>query len=696
MKRKFIIITLVLALIPFLVGSTSYNYSFHETVLNSSPGLNYATHFNQSIIGIPYAEARDFVVYDDHIYMVAAAPVSDSYSDYLIILDKEYQPIADMPLKEFELSSSYMTKVRGMIGELFEEIKEGYNNLFQDNVIYPGTQIPLGNKDPFIGVADAEWNILDESIITSNGTLINNTNDLITTTIEGTFSIWSDEEITLDEETITLTFEVTIGTNVAGIMATGTSLNPRYELENDALITDINRILGTEINEGLYDTIGDYIEGTDETAEPTTDVEVTDDNFKINYSKVLTEEGETEFSKIVFTEIVELELMDIHSSLFQVPYTLNTASGIDVVDSGIYIADRRNNRIVKLNHQFEVLDAFFEIDDPTFDLFAFEPLKVTVDPSERMNVVAHNVYEGILELDSDGSFNRYTGVNPIKLTPAETLRRLLMTEAQRSKLQRFLPTQYTNVTLDDRNFIYATAQAREENDENMIQLINPKGVDVLVRNGYFPPKGDVHYVKTRNTATDVIGPSQLVDIAIGKAGMYTVLDQKRSRLFTYDAEGNLLYVNGSDGDQSDKFTRGIAINYVGDDLVLLDATGTMIVYRPTAFGEAVNEAVRLHDIGEFELAAGQWEEVLKLNTNYEIAYNGIGKYNLRQGDYKKAMENFKLGHDTYYYSKAFTAYRNEIIKDNFAFIILGIVVLSGGYIVFTNRQKIFKKGKDEA
>ena len=51
-----------------------------------------------------------------------------------------------------------------------------------------------------------------------------------------------------------------------------------------------------------------------------------------------------------------------------------------------------------------------------------------------------------------------------------------------------------------------------------------------------------------------------------------------------------------------------------------------------------------HDVGhgEFEKAAELWQEVLVLNTNYEIAYNGIGKYYLREGEYKTAVERLAL------------------------------------------------------
>ncbi len=374
-----------------------------------------------------------------------------------------------------------------------------------------------------------------------------------------------------------------------------------------------------------------------------------------------------------------------------VDLTLSSPYGIDVKDSGIYIADTGNFRIIKLNHNFEVINVFSEIDDATFDAINFEPRKVTVDASERLYVVAKNVYEGIIELDSSGTFNRFTGVNPIRLNPIEIFQRSLMTEEQLAQLQLYLPTEYTNVSIDDKSFIYATSKPSENNAENAIQLINPKGVDVIKRNGYHPPMGDIQYMQGMNNYV-ITGPSDLVDIATSNDGIYTVLDQKRSRLFTYDSEGNLLYINGDDGSQSDKFSEGVALAYLNNDLLVLDRkTRTVIVYRLTEFGLAVNQAIAYHAAGEFELASLIWEEVLVLNTNYEIAYNGIGKYYLREGDFKSAMEYFNLGHDQYYYSKAFKGYRNEIIKANFGYI-FGVAALIGVGLIVLKVRSTYKKG----
>jgi len=404
---------------------------------------------------------------------------------------------------------------------------------------------------------------------------------------------------------------------------------------------------------------------------------------------IINEDFELHISKTEFdyspAYLASLGSSDITSASLSEPY------GIDVTESGIFICDTGNHRIIKLNHDYEVENIFSEIEEATFEEVLFEPIKITVDPTDRMYVVAKNIYEGILEINSDGTFNRYTGVNPIKLTPFEIFSRSLMTEEQIAQLQLFLPTEYTNVNINESNFIYATSKVSENNAENPIQLINPKGVDVIKRNGYFPPMGDIQYVEGMNNYV-IDGPSRLVDIAYTDDGIYTVLDQKRSRLFTYDSEGNLLYIDGDEGRQTDKFSEGVAIDYFGDDLLVLDRkTKTIIVYGLTEFGSYVNQAIHFHNEGMFEEAAEIWEKVIQINSNYEIAYNGIGKMLLREERYEEAMEYFRLGYDQYYYSKAFQEYRNNMLKENFGYIMGGILLIAG-LLIGRKIRKIYKKG----
>ena len=99
--------------------------------------------------------------------------------------------------------------------------------------------------------------------------------------------------------------------------------------------------------------------------------------------------------------------------------------------------------------------------------------------------------------------------------------------------------------------------------------------------------------------SDYAGPSQFTDIVYRENGIYSCLDRKRGRIFTYDHEGNLLYIFGGLGTQEGTFFMPVAIEDIGGSLVVLDATGASIVcFEETEYGRLINDAVALRYDGD--------------------------------------------------------------------------------------------------
>ena len=168
-----------------------------------------------------------------------------------------------------------------------------------------------------------------------------------------------------------------------------------------------------------------------------------------------------------------------------------------------------------------------------------------------------------------------------------------------------------------------------------------------------------------------------MDIVVREEGVYSAVDSRRGRIFTYDHEGNLLYIFGSLGTQAGTFKKPAAIETMGDKLLALDQErGEILTYRVTKYGSLINKAVGLRYDGKEEDAANYWKEVLKLDANFELAYVGIGKSYLAKNLNKEAMEYLKLGRSRKYYSVAYKRYRNEVMKRNLA------PIMSAGMIFF--------------
>jgi tetratricopeptide (TPR) repeat protein len=103
--------------------------------------------------------------------------------------------------------------------------------------------------------------------------------------------------------------------------------------------------------------------------------------------------------------------------------------------------------------------------------------------------------------------------------------------------------------------------------------------------------------------------------------------------------------------------------------------GSVLVFDITEYGEHLLNAIRLNNLGDAEGSTSEWEEVLKYNSNSELAYVGLGKTYLTEGRYKEAMECFELGNNRKYYSKAFSYYRKELMEKYLAKAIIAVVVL---------------------
>ena len=287
------------------------------------------------------------------------------------------------------------------------------------------------------------------------------------------------------------------------------------------------------------------------------------------------------------------------------------------------------------------------------DNFEFKPAKVAVDRSERLYVVVEGVFDGLMTIDSDNSFAGFVGANRIQISALDLLWRALSTDAQIAAQQDTVPIEFNNLAIDEDGFLYTTAKGNES--ENLIRRLNLIGNDVLER-GTAYMKGELSpLVKKGNPGA----PSNLVDIAVAGNGIYSCLDNIRGRIFTYNGEGDLLFVFGGISAQKGAFQVPAALEWCGGRLLVLDkGNNELVVFRPTAYGEAVLKATATQFNGGYGESWEEWREVIAMNPQNQTAHRNVGKLLYDQGDYAGAMTHFQLGNSPNLYSKAFAKYRN--------------------------------------
>lgn len=373
---------------------------------------------------------------------------------------------------------------------------------------------------------------------------------------------------------------------------------------------------------------------------------------------------------------------------------LNYPTDLFETDNGdIFICDQKNERVLHLNQNWEFVKTIGKPVDLSFDDAAkFLPAKIIVDYADRVYLQVTNVNKGLMEFDREGSFTGYMGANEVQVNMVDYIwKSVFSTKAQQAQMELFVPTEYNNLCLDSDGFIYATTSTFDENnisEVDPIRRLNAMGKDILVRNGYEPPYGDLSW----GTAGGVSGCSRFVDVVALENDSYCCLDKTRGRLFMYDFQGNMLYAFGGLGNREGYFQYPTAIDKMGYSLFVLDSkSATVTRFDLTEYGSYINEGLNLYKKGRYEESATMWEKVLKINGNYDLAYIGIGRAALRKGDYKKAMHYFEVKKDSINYAKAFQLYRKQWMEENIGTILTVIIIL----VVTPKAVRLIKKVRRE-
>lgn len=330
----------------------------------------------------------------------------------------------------------------------------------------------------------------------------------------------------------------------------------------------------------------------------------------------------------------------------------------------LYIADTGAGRVLVLDGTDYTMKRMIKRPENMEGVTEFKPSKITVDSSDRIYIVVQSSYEGIIELNPDGSFSRYFGVNPPTVNLIEYFWKAISTDKQKEQMKKTFAPAFNNVALDDEGFAYAVTY--DAASQFMVFRFNSGGENILLEEGNTFVVGDLYTNRV----------SQFVDIAVTDYGVYAVLDRSMGRIFLYDNNGQLLNVFGSLGETKGAFRMPSGIAWLGNKLVVTDsALKRAYVYGPSDFGSAALNASEKYYLGKWDDALALNEQILKMNANYEIAYIGIGKSYLMKEEYKKAMYYFKLGNNRTYYSKAFNGYRGEVLKDNFGIVMIIFLLL---------------------
>lgn len=416
-----------------------------------------------------------------------------------------------------------------------------------------------------------------------------------------------------------------------------------------------------------------------------------------NYVYVV-DTGNNRILKLEYTKEKKLELVQIidkFNSDGKVKETFSSPKDLFIgKDGSFFIADTGNGRVVKLDKDLNYILSLVEPDDPTYQKGKdFLPEKVIADDKGRAYVLAKNVNKGFIKYEYDGTFTGFYGANKVIYNFSDYIWKKFATKAQRDQMVSFVPTEFSNAYMDNEGFIFAVTKTFDEWDllsdkAQPIRRLNSLGDDILVKNSYNLPIGDLQW----GDAGGIKDPSKFTDVTVLENEVYIAIDETHGRIFAYNNQGYLLFAFSNRGNIDGFFRAPVAIDHIGKDLFVLDNFGCSItVFTPTEYGNNIYKATELFACGDYDGSAEVWQKVLDLNANYDLAYIGLGKAYLRKDEFKKAMDLFELKKDRKDYSKAFGYYRKEWIEANFGKVVLVLLLL----VLIPIITKIIKKFKKE-
>lgn len=374
----------------------------------------------------------------------------------------------------------------------------------------------------------------------------------------------------------------------------------------------------------------------------------------------------------------------------------NDAEGIFVKGEKIYIADTKNARVLICDLQGNLLNTLTLPDSNVIPSdFDYKPIRICVDSTDTIYVASDGSYYGALVYSEKEEFMGFYGANTVAASATDVIKtvfdRLFSNDIKKGASILSLPFQMNDLVVGKDDFIYTSTSGKTDSAKGQVHILNPGGKDVLGKNTYNFADSQVTSYEGQLQTESICG------IDVDNDGFFYILDFRYGKVFWYDNECNVISVFGGSlgpGEQAGTFSLANAIAVNGTEVLVSDSNRlSLTVFELTEYGKTVRKAQIMMLDDDYEGAEKYWKQIVKEDSNSQLAYRGLARAALVKGDSDKAMEYAKLGNDRETYSDAFKKARGKIfakILIPFIVVILALVV----WLVFI-RKRNGKEKKDK-
>ncbi|GAA3408868.1 YIP1 family protein [Paenibacillus hodogayensis] len=359
---------------------------------------------------------------------------------------------------------------------------------------------------------------------------------------------------------------------------------------------------------------------------------------------------------------------------------LSRPNGLFVDAQGdLYVADTGNQRVVKLDGEGKLLREYKRPSSGYLPAsFKYEPTKLVVDKRGFLYITTLGAFQGLLQLDPEGSFQNFFGANKVAFSLFDSFKRFFYTrEMYRRELSK-LPGAIVNTAIDRNGFVYTVTK---DIKTDQVKKLNIAGQNQLETRGEFVASKEASYGEVAWWA-DRNSVPQLQDIAVDTDGNMTVVDALLGTISQYDENGNLLFFWGSREIAATsklglvKSASAIAATSKGELLVLDNVNNLIQRLVPTEFGALVHQANKLTQEGRYEESEPLWREVVRLDAFYTPALIGLAKAAYKKENFAEAEQLFYKAGIGQGYSDSFWQTRLVWFQRHFALLMNSAVAVA--------------------
>ena len=381
---------------------------------------------------------------------------------------------------------------------------------------------------------------------------------------------------------------------------------------------------------------------------------------------------------------------------------LSKPASVFVTNKGeLFVADTENARVIigDLNGVASRV-LYLPEDDVIPSNFLYKPEKIVVDNEGYCYILSNGSYYGAVMYDDEYNFSGFYGANSVTSSVLDIFTKIyelyIMSDTQQANKMRELPYCFTDLSIDEKNFVY-TATAPETNtasNKGQLKKLSPGGINILsdktskkvvsAEDFNFSDALSVKFANNKGRYDQRF--SNIISMDVDSYGYMYGLCSSYGHVLVYDQECNQLTVFGGGLDKGgQKGTFGKAVNIQVDDIsekvfIVDGAYNSLTVFKPTEYGKIVKQAQAFTSAGDYEDAEKLWNEALTYDRNSQLAYRGLAHFALIQEKYEETLDYAKLGYDQDIYASAFVFVRNAFLTDHFLVIFLLAIAIVVGLI----------------